>query len=336
MGRRKISDTAPSCQLEKEEEGLKVQLISAFVINLVALQQGASVSSSSVILHSLQEELGCFNSTTGSPLLLFDFYLDLGFDFSINAEEGSWVASAWVLSHLLAAPIAGFVTDKIGRRKALMIDTVLFFVGFLILTVANSLPWLILARLLLGCPLVSQVLNNVTLDQNQSAKDNLFSNLIFLLPLPGVPLRGCIPFEARPCRCYVCSPSLFWLLHDAAAWSCVALAGGHGRARDPHPPHHGRPCQPQGVARLAAKTREEPRSTGSSRLLQNLTASVCAHIERIIIPRCKGEEFVGAVERHLAHPHPAGFRLLVQLCLPGFPLPPPRLVRLLNPLILRC
>jgi len=157
MGRRKISDIAPSCQLEKEEEGLKVQLISAFVINLVALQQGASVSSSSVILHSLQEELGCFNSTTGSPLLLFDFYLDLGFDFSINAEEGSWVASAWVLSHLLAAPIAGFVTDKIGRRKALMIDTVLFFVGFLILTVANSLPWLILARLLLGCPLVSQV-----------------------------------------------------------------------------------------------------------------------------------------------------------------------------------
>ena len=167
MGRRKISDISANCRLqleksdeEKEEEGLSVQLLSAFVINLVALQQGASVSSSSVILHSLQEELGCFNSTTGSPLLLFDFYLDLGFDFSINAEDGSWVASAWVLSHLVFAPIAGFVTDKIGRRKSLMIDTVLFFVGFLILTVATSLPWLIFARLLLGCPLVSQVLNN--------------------------------------------------------------------------------------------------------------------------------------------------------------------------------
>ena len=165
MGRRKISDISANCQLqqeksdeEKEEEGLSVQLLSAFMINLVALQQGASVSSSSVILHSLQEELGCFNSTTGSPLLLFDFYLDLGFDFSINAEDGSWVASAWVLSHLVFAPIAGFVTDKIGRRKSLMIDTVLFFIGFLILTVATSLPWLILARLLLGCPLVSQVI----------------------------------------------------------------------------------------------------------------------------------------------------------------------------------
>ena len=169
MGRRKISDISADCrlQLEKsdeekkeEEEGLSVQLLSAFVINLVALQQGASVSSSSVILHSLQEELGCFNSTTGSPLLLFDFYLDLGFDFSINAEDGSWVASAWVLSHLVFAPIAGFVTDKIGRRKSLMIDTVLFFFGFVILTVATSLHWLILARLLLGCPLVSQVKTN--------------------------------------------------------------------------------------------------------------------------------------------------------------------------------
>ena len=165
---------------EEEEEGLSVQLLSAFVINLVALQQGASVSSSSVILHSLQEELNCFNSTTGSPLLLFDFYLDLGFDFSINAEEGSWVASAWVLSHLVFAPIAGFVTDKIGRRKALMIDTVLFFMGFLILTFAQSLPWLILARLLLGCPLVSQV--------SATKEGYKKRNMVYFFFLPGVPL----------------------------------------------------------------------------------------------------------------------------------------------------
>ena len=185
MGRRKISDISADCQqvLEKseevKEEGLSIQLLSAFVINLVALQQGASVSSSSVILHSLQEDLGCFNSTTGSPLLLFDFYLDLGFDFSINAEDGSWVASAWVLSHLVFAPIAGFVTDKIGRRKALMIDTVLFFIGFLILTVAKSLPWLILARLLLGCPLVSQVCTNKKIFNSYCCPGRRTGNVIF-------------------------------------------------------------------------------------------------------------------------------------------------------------
>ena len=75
MGRRKIS--ANCHQLDKSgevnEEGLSVQLLSAFVINLVALQQGASVSSSSVLLHSLQGGLDSSNSTTSSPALLFDF-----------------------------------------------------------------------------------------------------------------------------------------------------------------------------------------------------------------------------------------------------------------------
>ena len=143
-----------------EDTGLGRQLTCTLVINLVALLQGASVSSSSVVLHSLQEELGCFNSTTASPLLLFDFYLGFGFDFSVNAEEGSWVASTWVLAHLFCAPLAGFLSDKIGRRRALIIDTCIFFFGFSILTASTSLPWLILARFLLGCPLVSQVIPN--------------------------------------------------------------------------------------------------------------------------------------------------------------------------------
>ena len=157
MGRRKISDLVPFVNPDTVEEGLVKQLLAAFVINLVALLQGASVSSSSIVLHSLQENLDCHNSTTGSPLLLFDFYLDLGFEFSISEEDGSWVASTWVLAHLIFAPIAGFLTDKIGRKKALMIDTGFFFVGFTILTTASSLPLIILARLLLGCPIVSQV-----------------------------------------------------------------------------------------------------------------------------------------------------------------------------------
>ena len=142
---------------EKEkEEGLSVQLLSGFTISLVALLQGAGVSSSSV-LHSLlrQKEPRSINSPHPP---LFDFGLNLGFvDFSISEEEVSWVASVWVLSHLLFAPVAGFLNDKFGRRKALMVDTLLFSLGFLILTFSTSLPCLLLARLLLGCPLVSQV-----------------------------------------------------------------------------------------------------------------------------------------------------------------------------------
>ena len=75
--------------------------------------------------------------------------------------------------------------------------------------------------------------------------------------------------------------------------------------------------------------------TRSSRLLQNLTASR-SHIGKTVVPRGEGnqEGFVGEAEGHLENRHPAGLRLLVQLCLPGHPLPPPRLVWLLHPLVL--
>ena len=141
---------------KEEEEGFSTQFLRGFAISMVALLQGASISSSS-ILHSLRHENPeNFNSSTNSHL--FDFNLDLaGSDFSITEEEESWVASVWILSHLVFAPFAGFINDKIGRRKASMIDCLLLFLGFLILTFAPSLPWLVLARILMGCPNVSQV-----------------------------------------------------------------------------------------------------------------------------------------------------------------------------------
>ena len=119
----------------------------------MVLLQGASVSSSSHLHSLLRKQPEVFNLTNSSPIPP----LNLGFNLSISIEEGSWVASAWVISHLIFAPLTGFINDTIGRRKALMIDAVFFLVGFHVLTHASSLPWLIFARLLLGCPQVSQV-----------------------------------------------------------------------------------------------------------------------------------------------------------------------------------
>ena len=134
--------------------------------------QGAGVSSSNVLLGSLQH-LQSSNLQKGH-LPIFDFGLDLGFaDFSISDEEGSWVVSVWILSHLVFAPIAGIVNDKISRRKVLIVDTILFFAGFLILTLAKSLPCLILAQLLLGCPLVSQLQENLDMNFPPPSLTNL-------------------------------------------------------------------------------------------------------------------------------------------------------------------
>lgn len=149
---------------EKTDQSLIKQLSCAFVVNLVSLLQGASVSSSSIILHELEnstehiqdnhchrgENCSTTNNVILGPFAVFD-------DFHVTQEEGSWIASSWVLGHLVSAIFAGFVSDAIGRKKSLLLDTAVFFLGFVMLATGHLPACLIIGRLLLGYPLVSQV-----------------------------------------------------------------------------------------------------------------------------------------------------------------------------------
>merc|ERR1712106_77167 len=125
--------------------------------NLVGLLQGAGVSTSSIILHSLhQSERG--NSSITYTRVREDMVPASAYqELVASEEEGSWIASSWVLGHLLSACLAGCVNDMIGRKKSLLIDTIVFFLGFLLLSISQSVSSLVLARALLGYPLVSQV-----------------------------------------------------------------------------------------------------------------------------------------------------------------------------------
>ena len=71
------------------------------------------------------------------------------------------IASSWVLGHLVSAIFAGFVSDAIGRKKSLLLDTAVFFLGFVMLATGHLPACLIIGRLLLGYPLVSQVRSGV-------------------------------------------------------------------------------------------------------------------------------------------------------------------------------
>ena len=85
---KKCSKKEENTEKAAEDTGLGRQLTCTLVINLVALLQGASVSSSSVVLHSLQEEVADLNSTdVPAPSLVS--YLNFGFELLVNAEEGS-------------------------------------------------------------------------------------------------------------------------------------------------------------------------------------------------------------------------------------------------------
>ena len=84
---------------------LSKQLACSFIINLVSFLQGASVSTSSIILHELQNSSshiqdshnhhnhanGSYNNTDLGPLMIFQ-------DFHITQEEGSWIGKQFYLS----------------------------------------------------------------------------------------------------------------------------------------------------------------------------------------------------------------------------------------------
>ena len=103
-------------------KSISKQLLCSFVINLVSLLQGASVSTSSIILHELQnssthvqDSHHHFNNTTSNSssdlgaLIIFQ-------DFHITQEEGSWIGMSTELNSQL---YADFDTDTVNELQIL-------------------------------------------------------------------------------------------------------------------------------------------------------------------------------------------------------------------------
>ena len=127
------------CHNEKRESKRidTKQIFCAFVINLVSFLQGASLPVSCVLITQLKAaendtvDLDSFNLTRkmDDDLVMVEEPIETSFipskDFELSDNEG-WVASSWVLGHLFSSIFAGFLNDKIGRKKSLIIDTVVF------------------------------------------------------------------------------------------------------------------------------------------------------------------------------------------------------------------
>ena len=77
------------------------QLLAALVINSSSFLQGASISTSSIILHQLQRQhyndgtnfVGFDNATTISKELLTDSNNNLFENFRVSEETGSWIGT---------------------------------------------------------------------------------------------------------------------------------------------------------------------------------------------------------------------------------------------------
>lgn len=59
-------------------------------------------------------------------------------NFALNTARQSTVVSLLLLGALIGSVVAGFVADKIGRKKSLLITMALYFAGALVLVLANN------------------------------------------------------------------------------------------------------------------------------------------------------------------------------------------------------
>ena len=70
--------------------------------------------------------------------------------FGANALMIGIITTAYPLMQFLGAPILGGLSDRYGRKPVLIVSQIGTFVGFIILGLANSIPILILARVIDG------------------------------------------------------------------------------------------------------------------------------------------------------------------------------------------
>ena len=96
------------CTIEDEKNkrkhgSLGKQLLYALIINTVSLLQGASISTSSIILHHLQGKTGDIveNATLSSDTDTTPIFGDFFEDFSVTPESGSWIGKKFLSLLLL-------------------------------------------------------------------------------------------------------------------------------------------------------------------------------------------------------------------------------------------
>lgn len=71
-------------------------------------------------------------------------------EFDISSAMEGWVVSSMMVGAVIGALSAGWVSKSLGRRKALLLSSLLFILGALVAVIAHSITVLVIGRVLLG------------------------------------------------------------------------------------------------------------------------------------------------------------------------------------------
>jgi len=113
-----------------EGEGSSSKMfLAGLIANLPGLSAGLSMGFSAILIPQLQEP---------------------GAEITATLEQGSWIASLFVIGDLLGCVIGGPLADRYGRRLAILLDCLPLIAGWLLTWQAQSLDHLYIARAITG------------------------------------------------------------------------------------------------------------------------------------------------------------------------------------------
>ena len=115
-----------------------------------------------------------------------------------TVDEGTWVVTSYLVSNAIILPMAGWLANRFGRRRMLMMCVTGFTLTSLLCGMATSLEWLIFFRILQGLtggglqPLAQAVLLETFPPKKHGTAMAAFGLGIILAPILGPTLGGCI------------------------------------------------------------------------------------------------------------------------------------------------
>ncbi|KAL3270437.1 hypothetical protein HHI36_020992 [Cryptolaemus montrouzieri] len=71
-------------------------------------------------------------------------------EYRINMEQSSWLAGLGAMTNPFGSIASGILAEYMGRKMAIQMTTIPFFIGWLCIGLANEIKWIYLGRLITG------------------------------------------------------------------------------------------------------------------------------------------------------------------------------------------
>src|SRR5437899_6563727 len=117
-------------------------------------------------------------------------------DLSATQDSINWVLTSYIVASAIALPISGWMADKVGRKRLLLISVVVFTAASVLCATATSLPEMVMFRALQGVggafivPLAQATLFDINPREKHGQAMALFGGGVMIGPILGPVLGG--------------------------------------------------------------------------------------------------------------------------------------------------